>query len=132
MQHVTYPPLVPVVVRVLGGRVLRGVCLRPALLEVHQLGLGPQGQEVLPVHVPSLVSHVLSSVMIQFNLEGKVRSTLKVMIRVDNVQIMYVFMIQMNLGGKERSKLKMMIRPIRPNNGSNSSREGIMRRGSHV
>ena len=54
------------------------------------------------------------------------------MIRPDNVQIMYVFMIQVNLEGKERSKLKMMIRTIRPNNGSNSSREGIMRRRSHV
>ena len=98
MHHVAYPPLVPVVVRVLGGRVLRGVRLRPALLEVHQLGLGPQGQEVLPVHVPSLVSHVLGSFMIQFNLKGKVRSKLKVRIRPDNVQIMYVFMIQVNLG----------------------------------
>ena len=74
MHHVTYPPLVPVVVRVLGGCVLRGVRLRPALLEVHQLGLGPQGQEVLPVHVPSLVRHVLGSFMIQVNLAGKVRS----------------------------------------------------------
>ena len=74
MQHVTYPPLVSVVVRVLGGCVLRSVRLRPALLEVHQLGLGPQGQEVLPVHVPSLVRHVLSSFMIQVNLAGKVRS----------------------------------------------------------
>ena len=64
MRHVTYPPLVSVVVRVLGGRVLRGVCLRPALLEVHQLGLSPQGQEVLPVHVPSLICHILSSFMI--------------------------------------------------------------------
>ena len=81
MHHVTYPPLVPVVVRVLGGCVLRGVRLRPALLEVHQLGLRPQGQEVLPVHVPSLVSHVLSSFMIQVNLEGKEKSKSIGMIR---------------------------------------------------
>ena len=54
-------------VRVLGGRVLGGVGLRPAR-QVHQLGLGAQGQEVLLAHVPHLVSHVASSFMVQVNL----------------------------------------------------------------
>ena len=65
----TDPPLVSMV-RVLGGRVLWGVLLGPAR-QVHQLGLGAQGHEVLPVHVPRLIGHVASSLMIQLNLEGK-------------------------------------------------------------
>ena len=60
-------PLLMGVVRVLGGRVLRCVRLGPAR-QVHQLGLGPQAQEVLPVHVARLVSQVASSLMIQVNL----------------------------------------------------------------
>ena len=68
-----YPPLMAVMVRVLGGRVLGSVRLLPAR-HVHQLSLGPQGQEVLPVHVPRLVRQVPSSFRIKVNLEGKERS----------------------------------------------------------
>ena len=57
-------------VRVLGGRVLGRVRLGSAR-QVHQLGLGAQGQEVLPVHVARLIRQVASSLMIQLSLEGK-------------------------------------------------------------
>ena len=65
----THPPLVSMV-RVLGGRVLGCVRLGPPR-QVHQLGLGAQGQEVLPVHVARLIRQVASSLMIQLSLEGK-------------------------------------------------------------
>ena len=120
-------------VRVLGGRVLRGVGFGPPR-QVHQLGLGAQGQEVLPVHVARLIRQVASCFLIQLSLEGKdLVENVKIIWRDCMIGSVFVCITSAPTSVHySQSKLKLMIRTIRPNNGSNLSTEGIMWQHSHV